>query len=193
MTLSFSAFTYNFRAPGSRLQGPVRYTIGQAERGRVLIGRSQRGVCAILLGDDDQALCRELSEAFSATAVVADHVALRGELGQVVAFIDNAAGENVGKGADEGAVALDIGGSSFQQKIWQALCGIPRGQTRSYREVAEHLGVPTAARAVAGACAANVLAIAIPCHRVVRSDGSISGYRWGVERKRELLLEESEQ
>ena len=107
---------------------------------------------------------------------------LERELGQVIGFID--------KDASEGVINLDIGGTAFQQKVWQALCGIPAGKTRSYSDVARHLGVPEAVRAVAGACAANVLAIAIPCHRVVRSDGSISGYRWGVERKRALLAEE---
>ena len=105
------------------------------------------------------------------------------ELNQVVGFID--------KGTFEGVVDLDIGGTAFEQKVWRVLCGIPAGKTRSYSDVARDLGVPEAVRAVAGACAANVLAIAIPCHRVVRGDGSISGYRWGVERKRALLAEEA--
>jgi AraC family transcriptional regulator of adaptative response/methylated-DNA-[protein]-cysteine methyltransferase len=88
-------------------------------------------------------------------------------------------------------VNLDIGGTPFEQRVWQVLCGIPAGETRSYSEVAQHLGVPEAVRAVAGACAANVLAVAIPCHRVVRSNGELSDYRWGVDRKRELLSKES--
>jgi O-6-methylguanine DNA methyltransferase len=112
----------------------------------------------------------------------ADERALARELNRVIAFID--------KGQPTGVVDLDIGGTEFQQKVWHALCGIPCGQTRSYGEVAQNLGVPEAHRAVAGACAGNVLAIVIPCHRVVRSDGSVSGYRWGVERKRGLLAEE---
>lgn len=184
-TISSSAFKYNFRAPGSRIEGPIRYAIGKTVLGRVLIGRSQRGICAIFLGDHEEALHKELVDAFPGIDVTQAQSALRHELSQVIAFID--------KDTADGIVDLDIGGSPFQQKVWQMLCGIPAGQTRSYSEVAEHLGVPEAVRAVAGACASNMLAIAIPCHRVVRSDGSISGYRWGVERKRALLAEEAEQ
>lgn len=176
---------YNFRAPNSQVSGPIRYATGQVVRGYVLIGRSQLGICAIFLADDEASLRDQLASAFPNNQLIPAQTELVRELGQVIAFID--------KDTAEGILDLDIGGSSFQQKVWQALCGIPAGQTRSYREVAEHLGVPEAVRAVAGACAANVLAIAIPCHRVVRSDGSISGYRWGVERKRALLAEESKQ
>jgi O-6-methylguanine DNA methyltransferase len=186
MTTSFfPTFKYNFRAPGSKVEGPIQYAIGKTVLGRVLIGRSRHGICAIFLGDDEHALQKQVTDAFPGIEMVAAQSELHRELSQVVAFVD--------KDAADGIIDLDIGGSPFQQKVWQMLCGIPAGQTRSYREVAEHLGVPEAVRAVAGACAANVLAIAIPCHRVVRSDGSISGYRWGVERKRALLAEEAEQ
>lgn len=185
MSTASPTFKYNFRAPGSQVEGPIQYALGQTVRGRILIARSQRGICAIFLGDDAQALCQELVEAFPDVELEAAQLLLHRELGQVIAFID--------KDTSEGIVDLDIGGSPFQQKVWQALCGIPAGQTRSYRNVAEDLGVPEAVRAVAGACAANVLAIAIPCHRVVRSDGSVSGYRWGVERKRTLLAHEAGQ
>ncbi|KLU27936.1 cysteine methyltransferase [Caballeronia mineralivorans PML1(12)] len=148
----------------------------------VLIGRSRQGICAIFLGENAQELYDQLAVAFPDVELTADRQSLLGELGQVVAFID--------KDIAEGVINLDIGGTPFQQEVWQALCGIPAGQMRSYSEIAQHLGVPEAVRAVASACAANVLAIAIPCHRVVRSDGTISGYRWGVDRKRALLVEE---
>lgn len=174
---------YNFRAPDSQLEGPIRFAIGQTTLARILIGRSQRGICAIFPGEDEQALHEQLAAAFPGVEQQPSQVSLRHELHQVIAFVD--------KDSYEGGVDLDIGGSPFEQKVWQALCGIPAGKTRSCSEVARDLGVPEAVRAVARACAANVLAIAIPCHRVVRSDGSISGYRWGVERKRALLAEES--
>jgi len=182
-TRSISTFKYNFRAPGSQVEGPIRFAVGQTVMGKVIVGRSQRGICAIFLGEETQALRDQLAAAFPASELQADQVALERELNQVVAFID--------KDSAEGVINLDIGGSAFEQKVWQALCGIPSGKTRSYGDVARDLGVPEAVRAVAGACAANVLAIAIPCHRVVRSDGSISGYRWGVERKRALLADEA--
>jgi O-6-methylguanine DNA methyltransferase len=148
----------------------------------VLIGRSRQGICAILFGGNAQELYEQLAVAFPDVELTADQQSLLGELGQVVAFID--------KGTAERIINLDIGGTPFQQEVWRALCAIPTGQTRSYREIAQHLGVPEAVRAVAGACAANVLAIAIPCHRIVRSDGTISGYRWGVDRKHALLVDE---
>ncbi len=176
-------FKYNFRAPGSQVEGPIRFVIGQTMLGMVLIGRSRHGICAIFLGEDAASLRDQLAAAFPGIAQQADLHGLQRELGQVIGFID--------KDSSEGVLDLDIGGTQFEQKVWQALCGIPVGRTRSYGEVARDIGVPEAVRAVAGACAANVLAIAIPCHRVVRSDGSISGYRWGVERKRALLAEEA--
>ncbi|MCJ0762519.1 methylated-DNA--[protein]-cysteine S-methyltransferase [Variovorax terrae] len=182
-THSISTFKYSFRAPGSQVQGPIRFAVGQTVLGKVIVGRSQRGICAIFLGEDAQALRDQLAAEFPTIELQADEDSLERELNQVIGFID--------KDQSEGVVNLDIGGTAFQQKVWQALCGIPAGKTRSYGDVARDLGVPEAVRAVAGACAANVLAIAIPCHRVVRSDGSISGYRWGAERKRTLLAEEA--
>ncbi|MBO1016441.1 methylated-DNA--[protein]-cysteine S-methyltransferase [Achromobacter sp. SD115] len=176
-------FKYHFRAPGCHVEGPIRFAIGNTVLGLVVVGRSQRGICAIFLGEDAEALRGQLASAFPGTALQADQAALTRELSQVIAFID--------KDTAEGVINLDIGGTAFEQKVWQALCGIPAGKTRSYGDVARDLGVPEAVRAVAGACAANVLAIAIPCHRVVRRDGSVSGYRWGVERKRALLAMES--
>ena len=173
---------YDFRFPGARVSGPIRFAIGRGALGRILVGRSQRGICAILLGEDPQDLHDQLSEAFPGAELRNDQRALTPELKQVIAFIDENRTEEI--------LNLDIGGSEFQQKVWHALSRIPAGMTRSYREVAQAVGKPTAVRAVARACAANVLAIAIPCHRVVRSDGSISGYRWGVDRKRALLAKE---
>ncbi len=182
-TPPLSTLKYNFRVPGSQVEGPIRFAVGQATLGGVLIGRSQRGICAIFLGEDEQALREQLAAAFPGVEQRSSQASLRRELHQVIAFID--------KDSYEGVIDLDIGGTPFEQKVWQALCGIPAGKTRSYGEVARDLGVPEAVRAVARACAANVLAIAIPCHRVVRSDGSLAGYRWGVERKHALLAEES--
>lgn len=181
--LSTATFKYHFRAPGSQVEGPVRYAIGQTVLGKVLVVRSQRGVCAIFLGEDEPALRDQLMAEFPDAVTRADQALLARELNQVVGFID--------KDTAEGVINLDIGGTAFEQKVWHALCGIPAGKTRSYGDVARDMGVPEAVRAVAGACAANVLAIAIPCHRVVRRDGSISGYRWGVERKRALLAGEA--
>jgi len=178
-------FKFNFRAPGRQVKGPIRYAVGQTVRGMVLIGKSRQGICAIFLGERAQQLHEQLAAAFPDVERMADPQSLLGELRQVVDFIDKDRAERV--------IDLDIGGTSFQQEVWRALCGIPSGQTLSYSEIAQHLGMPDAVRAVGGACAANVLAIAIPCHRVVRSDGTISGYRWGVDRKRALLADESGQ
>lgn len=180
---SFSTFKYNFRSPGSQVEGPIRFAVGQTVLGMVLIGRSQRGICSIFLGEDARALRDQLGEAFPRIELQADQLSLQHELNQVIAFID--------KDTSGCQINLDIGGTAFEQKVWQALCGIPAGQTCSYSDVARKLGAPEAVRAVASACAANVLAIAIPCHRVVRSDGSVSGYRWGDGRKRALLASES--
>lgn len=188
-TSSFShtgpLFKYHFRTPGSEVEGPVRFAIGRTMLGQLVIGRNGRGVCALFLGDDERALHEQIAAAFPAHELRADQAALERELGQIVAFIDGEAPEGAA------GVDLDIGGTAFEQKVWQALCRIPAGMTRCYGEIARDIGMPDAARAVAGACAANVLAVAIPCHRVVRGDGSISGYRWGVGRKRELLLNEA--
>ncbi|RZS78907.1 methylated-DNA--[protein]-cysteine S-methyltransferase [Pigmentiphaga kullae] len=182
-TRSVSMFKYDFRAPGSQVEGPIRFAVGQAALGEVLVARSRRGICAIFLGEEARALSDQLTAAFPNIELQPDQASLRHELGQIIGFID--------QDASQGVINLDIGGTAFQQKVWQVLCGIPAGKIRSYSDVARDLGVPEAVRAVAGACAANVLAIAIPCHRVVRRDGSISGYRWGVERKRTLLTKEA--
>ncbi|MBO9662759.1 methylated-DNA--[protein]-cysteine S-methyltransferase [Dokdonella sp.] len=176
------AFRYHFRAPDSPVDGPIRFAVGRTALGAILVGRSRRGVCAILLGENAQALRDRLAVAFPEIELQADRRSLRRELRQVVACVEGETSED--------AVDLDIGGTDFEQNVWRALSGIPAGRTRSYGDVAQDLGAPTAARAVAGACAANLLALAIPCHRVVRRDGAIAGYRWGTERKRALLARE---
>ena len=177
-----SPFHHNFRVPGRQVEGPIRYAVGQTVHGMVLVGRSRQGICAIFLGENAQDLYEQLAVAFPDVELMADQQSMLGELGQVVAFAD--------KGTAESVIDLDIGGTSFQQEVYRSLCAIPRGQTRSYREIAQHLGVPESVRAVAGACAANVLAVAIPCHRIIRSNGTISGYRWGVDQKHALLANE---
>ena len=177
-----SAFEPNFRTPNTSVVGDIKYAIGRCVEGSLLTARSQIGVCAIFLGEDARKLKEQLSEAFPSHSLEQADGELQRDLGYVAAFID--------KRSDDGLLSLDIGGTPFQQRVWEALCDIPAGETRTYAEVAECVGAPEAVRAVASACAANLLAVAIPCHRVLRGDGAISGYRWGVERKRSLLARE---
>lgn len=171
-----------YRAGGARQE--IRYASGPCALGQVLIARSGRGLCAILLGDAPAALAGELAARFPAAKLLTDTGELAQQLAAVVRFVDAPQ-----SGLD---LPLDIRGTAFQQRVWQALCTIPPGQTVSYSELAARLGMPKAVRAVAGACAANALAVAIPCHRAVRSDGTLAGYRWGVERKQALLAREAE-
>ena len=175
-----AAFTCRYRAPGSAPQGPIRYAIGQTTLGMVLAGKTELGICAILLGAD-WTLRAELATAFPDATLQADPRSLQPELAAIAAYIDH--------GNADAPLALD-GRHRLPAAGVAALAAIPAGQTRSYGELARQLGAPDASRAVAGACAANVLAVAIPCHRVVRGDGALSGYRWGVERKRALLAGE---
>jgi AraC family transcriptional regulator of adaptative response/methylated-DNA-[protein]-cysteine methyltransferase len=170
-----------YRAGGATAE--IRFAIGECSLGAILVARSDRGVCAILLGDDPEALARDLQERFPRAELIGDDPEFEGLVATVVGFV-----EAPGLGLD---LPLDVRGTAFQQRVWQALREIPAGETVSYAEVAGRIGVPSAVRAVAGACAANSLAVAIPCHRVVRTDGSLSGYRWGVERKRALLEREA--
>jgi len=161
----------------------IHFAVGECSLGSILVARSEVGVCAIWLGDDAQALVRELQDRFPRAELVGGE----GDFEQLVARVV-AAVEQPGTGLD---LPLDIRGTAFQQRVWQALQAIPPGETASYAQVAQRIGSPQSVRAVAQACAANALALAIPCHRVVRSDGAISGYRWGVERKAALLRRES--
>jgi AraC family transcriptional regulator, regulatory protein of adaptative response / methylated-DNA-[protein]-cysteine methyltransferase len=162
----------------------VAFTIVGTPLGRLLVGATERGVCAVALGDDERTLERELRDEFPRATVERDDTALAAPVAEIVAQLR-------GEGA-EGAPAfsLDVRGTAFQWQVWRALQAIPRGETRTYAQVAASLGRPSAARAVARACASNRVALAIPCHRVIRGDGGLGGYRWGVERKDELLRRE---
>jgi AraC family transcriptional regulator, regulatory protein of adaptative response / methylated-DNA-[protein]-cysteine methyltransferase len=171
-----------FRAGGADTE--IHFAIGQCSLGAILVARSARGVCAIALGDDPQELARELQDRFPRARLIGGDAEFERLVAQVVGLV-----EAPQLGLD---LPLDVRGTAFQQRVWQALRQIPPGQTLSYAELAERIGAPTAVRAVAQACGANTLAVAIPCHRVVRSDGALSGYRWGVERKRALLEREGQ-
>lgn len=161
----------------------IRFAVGQTSLGAILVASSKKGVAAILLGDDPDALLRDLQDRFpKAQLIGADR-----DYDTLVARVVGAV-ETPGIGLD---LPLDVRGTAFQRRVWQALQEIPVGETLSYAEVARRIGSPKAVRAVAGACAANKLAVAIPCHRVVRNDHSLSGYAWGVERKRMLLEREA--
>lgn len=163
----------------------IRFAIGQTSLGAILVAASSRGVCAISLGEDPEALAHELQDRFPKARLTGADAAFKRLVVQVVALVehpDNAAAAKL---------PLDVCGTAFQQRVWQALRRIPAGRTLSYTELAARIGPPNAVRAVASACAANTLAIAIPCHRVVRNDGALAGYRWGVERKRSLLDREA--
>jgi len=170
-----------YRAGGAQTE--IRFAIGQCSLGAILVARSERGVCAILLGDDPDALARDLQDRFPQAQLIGGDAGFEQWMAQVVGFVDAP-----GLGLN---LPLDLRGTAFQQRVWQALRAIPPGHTASYTEIAKRIGAPTSARAVAQACGANALAVAIPCHRVVRSDGGLSGYRWGVERKRALLDREA--
>lgn len=160
----------------------IMFAIAQCALGALLVARSGRGLCAISLGDDPDALLRELQERFPRAELVGGEAGFERLVAQVVGFV-----EAPRLGLD---LPLDIRGTAFQQRVWEALRKVPAGETVSYAEIAARIGAPNAVRAVAQACAANRLAVAIPCHRVVRSDGALSGYRWGIARKQQLLARE---
>ncbi len=162
----------------------IRYGIGQCPLGWVLVAETDKGICTINLGDTPEALVEGLRTRFSEAELVDGNAGFDARLAQVLSFLDAPQG-----GLD---LPLDIRGTAFQRRVWLALREIAPGSTASYGEVAARIGQPKAARAVAQACASNPIAVAIPCHRVVRSDGRLGGYRWGKERKR-LLLERERQ
>jgi AraC family transcriptional regulator of adaptative response/methylated-DNA-[protein]-cysteine methyltransferase len=172
-----------FRAGGAGAE--IRFAVGQCSLGAILVARSERGVCAILIGDDPDALARELQDRFPRASLIGGDAEFERLVARVVGFV-----EAPRLGLD---LPLDVRGTAFQKRVWEALRRIPAGKTVSYTELAKRIGAPKSVRAVAGACAANLLAVAIPCHRVVRNDGSLSGYRWGVERKRALLDRERDE
>lgn len=160
----------------------IRFAVGASSLGAVLVAATATGVCCIQLGDEPVPLIEDLERRFPKATLVGADREFEAVVAKVVGMI-----EDPGAGHD---LPLDLRGTVFQRRVWQVLAQIPSGTTRNYGEIARMLGDPGAARAVAGACAANPLAVAVPCHRVVRSDGSLSGYRWGVARKRTLLARE---
>jgi AraC family transcriptional regulator, regulatory protein of adaptative response / methylated-DNA-[protein]-cysteine methyltransferase len=160
----------------------IFFTIGECSLGSILVAQSARGVCSILIGDDPMRLVHDLRQQFPEANLINQqgHQEL---VAQVAGLI-----EKPGAGLD---LPLDARGTAFQQLVWDALQRIPPGSTATYKDIARQIGTPGAVRAVARACGANALAVAIPCHRVIRNDGTLSGYRWGVERKRALLAREA--
>ena len=160
----------------------ICFALARCTLGSLLVASTERGLCAVLLGDDPERLLRDLQDRFPRAELVGAEPVYEQTVAQVIGLV-----EAPQLGPD---LPLDVRGTAFQQRVWQALRTIPRGQTISYTALAQLVGVPNGARAVAGACAANPLAVLIPCHRVVRNDGALSGYRWGIERKAELLARE---
>lgn len=160
----------------------LRFATGDTSLGPVLVATSGRGVCAILMGDDADALAHDLRRRFPKARLIEGDAQAEALAARVAGAI-----EAPSRGLD---LPLDVGGTAFQRRVWEALREIPAGTTASYAEVARRIGAPGAARAVARACAANPVAVAVPCHRVVGSDGALSGYRWGAGRKRALLARE---
>jgi AraC family transcriptional regulator, regulatory protein of adaptative response / methylated-DNA-[protein]-cysteine methyltransferase len=170
-----------YRGGGDLLR--IRFAIGECSLGSILVAATDKGVCSILLGNDPHALVRQLQDRFAKAEIVGGDSDFEKLVARVVGFV-----ERPKLGLD---LPLDVQGTAFQQRVWKALRQIGVGKTASYREIAERIGHPNSMRAVAQACAANMIAVAIPCHRVIRTDGDISGYRWGVQRKRALLQREA--
>jgi AraC family transcriptional regulator of adaptative response/methylated-DNA-[protein]-cysteine methyltransferase len=166
-----------YRAGG--IDEEIRFAVGQSSLGAILVASSTKGVASILLGDDPDELVRNLQDRFPNARLIGADRDYEALIARVVGFV-----EAPGIGLD---LPLDVRGTAFQRRVWQALQEIPVGETVSYAEIARRIGSPKSVRAVAGACAANNLAVAIPCHRVVRNDGALSGYAWGIERKGALL------
>ena len=171
----------NFRAGGAG--ETIRFALGECSLGSILVAATGKGICAIALGDDPGTLLRDLQDRFLKAHLVGGDADFEKLVARVVAFVEAPA-----LGLD---LPLDVRGTVFQQRVWQALREIPAGATVSYAQLAQRVGAPASVRAVAQACAANAIALAIPCHRVIRTDGALSGYRWGVERKRMLLQRET--
>ncbi len=171
----------DYRAGGANAE--IRFAVGECSLGSILVAKSKKGVCAILLGDDPDMLVRDLQDRFPRARLTGGNAEFENLVARVVGLI-----EAPGLGLD---LPLDVRGTAFQQRVWAALREIPAGTTATYADIAKKIGAPKSVRAVAGACAANALAVAIPCHRVVKSDGALSGYRWGVERKQALIDRET--
>lgn len=169
-----------YRAGGADTE--ISFAVGECSLGSILVAQSAKGICAILLGDDPDALVRDVQDRFPQATLIGGNRGFEQTIATVVAAVEAPA---LGL-----ALPLDVRGTAFQQRVWRALRDIPPGTTASYADVARSIGAPRSTRAVAQACGANPAAVAIPCHRVVRTDGGLSGYRWGVDRKRELLARE---
>lgn len=171
----------DFRSGGTN--SDMRFAVGECSLGSILVAASEKGIAAILFGDDPEALVHDLEDRFPRANLIGGDRTFEDIMAKVVGLV-----EAPEIGID---LPLDMRGTAFQHRVWQALREIPVGTTATYTEIAERIGMPKAVRAVAAACAANKIAVAIPCHRVVRNDGSLSGYRWGVERKRKLIDREA--
>lgn len=161
----------------------LSYAIADCELGKVLVARSDKGICSILLGDNAEALAADLAERFPQSTFIASAAVVENDVEKVLRYI--------AKPSDGLHLTLDMRGTPFQRRVWEKLRAVAAGRTVSYMELAQRINPPANPRAVASACAANPIAQAIPCHRVVRSNGDLAGYRWGVERKRELIRRES--
>lgn len=160
----------------------IVYSTIETSLGQLLVAATERGLCAVRLGDDDASLVATLHSEFAAAQIERDDSALQSDLAQIVAHLEGR--------QPHIELPTDVRATAFQRQVWQALRAIPYGETRSYSDVAAQIGRPTAVRAVARACASNPLALVVPCHRVIREDGSLGGYRWGMERKQWLLEQE---
>jgi AraC family transcriptional regulator of adaptative response/methylated-DNA-[protein]-cysteine methyltransferase len=161
----------------------LSYATGECALGRVLVARSVTGVCAILIGAADDELEGDLAARFPQVTLIANEAAVHDDLAKVIRFVDNP--------ADGLHLTLDMRGTPLQHRVWEKLRTISVGRTVTYTELARWISPLASARVIAGACAANPIALAIPCHRVVRTDGDLAGYRWGIERKRELIRREA--
>ena len=171
----------SFRQGGAGIS--IRFAVGQCSLGSILVASSDKGVCAIFIGEDPDGLAKDLQNRFPKARIIGGDRAFERAVARVVGFVET---PRTGL-----KLPLDIQGTAFQQRVWQALREIPVGSTATYAEIAKRIGTPKAVRAVAGACASNKIAVAIPCHRVVRNDGAPSGYAWGIERKRALIEREA--
>src|SRR5689334_20700490 len=172
-----------YRAGGANEE--IKFAVGQSYLGAILVASTKKGVAAILLGDDPNKLVRDLQDRFPKAHLIGADRDYENLVARVVGFV-----EKPGMGLN---LPLDVRGTAFQERVWKALREVPAGTTVSYADIARRIGAPKSVRAVARACAANKLAVAIPCHRVVRNDGSLSGYAWGIERKRALIRREASQ
>ncbi|CAB3630505.1 AraC family transcriptional regulator [Achromobacter marplatensis] len=171
-----------FRKDGEGVE--IRFAVAQCSLGALLVAASSTGICEIALDADPEQLVHNLQDRFKAARLIGADTEFEAWVAAVVGFV-----EDPSRGLD---LPLDVRGTAFQRRVWEALRDIPAGTTATYTDIAERIGSPRAVRAVARACATNNIALAIPCHRVVRTDGSLAGYRWGIDRKRALLAREAQ-